>query len=117
MNGLVEGVFRGGVGATTGRMKRRPALFLRARVRPRHRAAARFDLFVDTVDFPVFVQDLVNGVFAADVEASLPYVDASAKLVGSTSESVKEFMEDDVAPNQGRDRLAVRFAAGSLRSS
>jgi hypothetical protein len=71
-----------------------------------------FEPFLEGVDFPEFVSDLINGVFESVVGASLRQMDAHAMLL----ESVNQFAKDDFTRDQGRDRLANRFPTGSQRS-
>jgi hypothetical protein len=43
------------------------------------------------VDFPSFVSGLINGVFGANVNASMRQMDACAELVAHASKSIFEW--------------------------
>lgn len=53
--------------------------------------------WAENVDFPVFVSDLIKGVFDAMVNASIEQLNAYAELLKSVSASVDEFAVEDKA--------------------
>ena len=63
---------------------------------------------VAAVDFPGFVAGLVQGVFQAIVDATAQQVREYAALVANLSRSLEDFTEDNVTPNQARDRLVAQ---------
>jgi hypothetical protein len=67
------------------------------------------DEFLDSVDFPAFVSDLVQGVFQAIVDASIEQMEAYADLVRSVAQTVDQFMEDNVTDEQAIDYLTTTF--------
>ncbi len=64
---------------------------------------------VDSVDFPGFVSELIQGVFQAVVDASIQQMEAFAELVANVSKSVDQFMKDNVTEDQARDYLAGQY--------
>jgi phage tail sheath protein FI len=70
------------------------------------------DVVLATVDFPGFVASLVQGTFAAIVDASVQQMRAYAELLGAVAASVDEFTEDSVSEAQARDLLARALLAG-----
>jgi hypothetical protein len=64
---------------------------------------------VESVDFPGFVSELIQGVFQAIVNASIQQMEAFAELVKNVSKSVDQYMRDNVTENQARDYLADRY--------
>lgn len=67
--------------------------------------------FIDEVDFPGFVKDLLKGVFDANLEVTLAQMESYQKLLKAASQSVSKFINaiDDaaafgyLAENQGDD--------------
>jgi len=68
-------------------------------------------LLLQSVDFPDFVGDLINGVFNAIVDASVKQMQAYAELIRQVTQSVDRFAEDTISDAQGRDWLAQKFPA------
>ncbi len=64
---------------------------------------------VDSVDFPGFVAELIQGVFQAIVDASIQQMEAFAELVSNVSKSVDAFMKDNVSEDQARDYLVNQY--------
>lgn len=66
-------------------------------------------LFLQKVNFPTFVAKLIQGVFHAIVQSSIEQMEAYGKLVASVAQSLDNFRDDNVTPNQGRDHLVEQF--------
>ena len=64
--------------------------------------------FIDTVDFPDFVTDLIKGVFDALVKASIQQMEDYADLISSATESIDDFMADNLTDKTARDWLTDR---------
>lgn len=64
---------------------------------------------INTIDFPKFVANLVQGTFHAIVESSIEQMKAYAELVKSVAQSLTEFRDENVSENQGRDHLVSRY--------
>jgi hypothetical protein len=65
---------------------------------------------LEAVDFPGFVASLVTGTFKAIVDASAQQITKYAELVQSITQSLEEFSDKNVTPNQARDDLANKFS-------
>jgi hypothetical protein len=65
--------------------------------------------FVQKVDFPDFVGGLISGVFNAIVDASIRQMDANGDLLKTVTESVDQFVKDNVSEGQARDYLSENF--------
>src|SRR4051812_4179660 len=63
----------------------------------------RFASLVKEVDFPAFVNGLINGVFQAIVDTSIEQMRAYAELVANVAKSAEDFMNDNIGLGQGRD--------------
>jgi hypothetical protein len=61
--------------------------------------------FIRAVDFPNFAGGLINGVFNAIVDASIRQIDAYSDLLKDVTDSVDQFVKDNVSENQARDYL------------
>jgi hypothetical protein len=64
---------------------------------------------VKEIDFPSFVASLVEGTFHAIVKTSIEQMKAYADMVKSVSQSLNEFRDENVSPNQGRDQLVSKY--------
>src|SRR5262249_25445854 len=64
---------------------------------------------VKEIDFPTFVASLVEGTFHAIVKSSIEQMQAYADMVKSVSQSLNEFRDENVSPNQGRDQLVNKY--------
>ena len=53
--------------------------------------------FVDEVDFPDFVGELIAGIFDTIVEESIRQMEAFSRLVETVAKSVQEFLDDNVS--------------------
>jgi hypothetical protein len=71
--------------------------------------SAATDALVQAVDFPGFVAGLIEGVFAAIVNASLQQMDAYAALVAALAKSVDQFASDNISDRSARDALVEAF--------
>ena len=73
--------------------------------------------FINKVDFPQFVADLIEGTFNAIVNTSIRQMEAYADLVASVASSVDQFVAD-AQQESGRDGLtmvAEALLAGTTR--
>lgn len=75
-----------------------------AYVAPARASASRQD-----VDFPRFVADLIDGVFASIVDGSIEQMEAYAALVSDAAKSVAAFARDNDAAERARDHLVDRY--------
>ena len=66
-------------------------------------------LLLKQVKFPVFVASLIEGVFHAIVKSSIEQMEAYTAMIASVAKSLKQFTEDNVSPNQGRDHMVEKF--------
>jgi hypothetical protein len=66
---------------------------------------------LQTVDFPDFVGDLIQGVFNSIVGSSIKQMDAYAGLIKQVAATVDRFLKDGISEAGARDWLAKRFAA------
>lgn len=67
-----------------------------------------FQQLVAAVDFPEFVAGLIDGVFNSIVDASIRQMEAYGELVKAVVQSVDEFANENISPNQARDFLVNR---------
>jgi hypothetical protein len=65
--------------------------------------------FIETVDFPDFVSDLIKGVFDAIVDASIQQMEAYTDLLDSVSETVDEFIADVADNSAAADFLSDHY--------
>ena len=66
-------------------------------------------MLLNEVQFPTFVSGLIDGVFKSIVKSSIEQMEAYQKLISSVAQSLRQFMEDNVSPNQGRDNMVDQF--------
>lgn len=64
---------------------------------------------INDVKFPVFVASLIEGVFHAIVRASIEQMQAYTEMIGAVAKSLKQFTDDNVSENQGRDHMVDKF--------
>ena len=62
-----------------------------------------------TVDFPLFVSGLINGVFGAIVNASIQQMEAYAELMAQVASSVSDFAADKITGSMARAELVTTF--------
>ncbi len=61
------------------------------------------------VQFPTFVSGLINGVFQSITDSSIRQMEAYQKMIAAVATSLKQFMDDNVDENQGRDHMVDQF--------
>ncbi|WP_419815797.1 hypothetical protein [Glacieibacterium sp.] len=66
-------------------------------------------LLLKQVKFPTFVASLIEGVFHAIVKSSIEQMEAYTAMIASVAKSLKQFTDDNVSPNQGRDHMVEKF--------
>lgn len=64
---------------------------------------------VREINFPAFVASLIEGTFHSIVKSSIEQMNAYADMVKSVAQSLNEFRDDNVTPNQGRDFLVKKY--------
>lgn len=64
---------------------------------------------VQSVDFPKFVSDLLNGVFDSMAASSVEQMEAYTKLVAEVAKSAESFAQDNTSPAAARDWLTQKF--------
>lgn len=75
------------------------------------------DVVLDAVDFPDFVAGLLQGVFAAIVDATVQQMEAYADLLAGVAKTVDEFTADNVSEGEARDLLTRALLAAVVASS
>ena len=68
-----------------------------------------FTEMIASVNFPKFVEGLIDGVFNAIVHSSIKQMEAYAELVANVAKTVEQFMKDNVTENNARDYLVDRY--------
>lgn len=66
-------------------------------------------MLLNEVKFPAFVSGLINGVFMSITKSSIEQMEAYQKMIAAVATSLKQFMEENVSPNQGRDNMVDQF--------
>lgn len=66
-------------------------------------------LLLKQVKFPTFVASLIEGVFHAIVKSSIEQMTAYTEMIAQVAKSLKQFTEDNVTANQGRDQMVDKF--------
>jgi hypothetical protein len=66
-------------------------------------------LLLKQVKFPTFVASLIEGVFHAIVKSSIEQMEAYTAMIASVAKSLKQFTDDNVSENQGRDHMVDKF--------
>jgi hypothetical protein len=66
-------------------------------------------LLLNKVKFPTFVASLIQGVFHAIVTSSIEQMEAYTKMIEAVAKSLKQFTDDNVTENQGRDHMVEKF--------
>jgi hypothetical protein len=66
-------------------------------------------LLLKQVDFKKFVGGLITNVFQAIVRSSIQQMEAYSSMIASVAQSLQQFRDDNVTPNQGRDHLVQMF--------
>ncbi|MDQ0373922.1 hypothetical protein [Cellulomonas humilata] len=71
--------------------------------------AAVAGLLLREVKFPTFVAGLIEGVFSSIVKSSIEQMRAYQDMIAAVAQSLHQFMDDHVSPNQGRDNMVDQF--------
>jgi hypothetical protein len=66
-------------------------------------------LLLKQVKFPTFVASLIEGVFHAIVKSSIEQMEAYTAMIASVAKSLRQFTDENVSPNQGRDHMVEKF--------
>jgi hypothetical protein len=66
-------------------------------------------ILMDKINFPTFVGTLIEGVFHAIVKSSIEQMEAYTKMIAAVATSLKQFTDDNVSENQGRDHMVEKF--------
>jgi hypothetical protein len=74
-----------------------------------HEGAAVAGELLNAVQFPTFVSSLIEGVFHAIVKSSIEQMEAYTAMIAAVAKSLKQFTDDNVSPNQGRDHMVDKF--------
>lgn len=64
---------------------------------------------LDQVKFPDFVSGLIEGVFSSITQSSIQQMEAYQNMIANVAKSLKQYMDDHVTMNQGRDNLVDQF--------
>ncbi len=64
---------------------------------------------LNQVSFPKFVSGLIEGVFGSIVKSSIEQMRAYQDMIAAVAQSLRQFMDDHVSPNQGRDNMVDQF--------
>ena len=84
---------------------------------PTDGAPGPFDVLIAAVDFPNFVADLIDGVFAAVIDMSIEQMEAYAELIAAVASSLDERAAAPASECQARDLLARLLLAGGAASA
>ena len=71
--------------------------------------AAAAGAYLQAVNFPDFVAQLIQGVFHSIVLSSIEQMEAYGRLVQSVAMTLNQFRDENVTANQGRDHLVDQF--------
>jgi hypothetical protein len=66
-------------------------------------------MLLNEVQFPTFVAGLISGVFQSITHSSIEQMEAYQRMIASVATSLKQFMDDHVDENQGRDHMVDQF--------
>ena len=66
-------------------------------------------MLLNEVKFPAFVSELIRGVFGSIVKSSIEQMKAYQEMIAAVAQSLHQFMDDHVSPNQGRDNMVDQF--------
>lgn len=64
---------------------------------------------LNQVKFPDFVSGLIEGVFSSITKSSIEQMEAYQNMIANVAKSLKQYMDDHVTMNQGRDNLVDQF--------
>ncbi len=65
--------------------------------------------YINQLDFPKFVGGLISNVFQAIVHSSIEQMHEFGAMIASVSQSLQQFMQDNVTENSGRDHVKDKF--------
>ena len=71
--------------------------------------AAATGAYLQAVNFPAFVAQLIEGVFHSIVKSSIEQMEAYGKLVQSVAMTLNQFRDQNTTDNMGRDHLMDQF--------
>jgi hypothetical protein len=71
--------------------------------------AAVAGMLLNEVKFPQFVAGLIENVFSSIVRSSIEQMHAYQEMIAAVAQSLHQFMDDHVSPNQGRDNMVDQF--------
>ena len=110
-HGLISQEFRNPVlgGLVTSDNRKRRVRDVRTSPNAIRMSPLAMDQLVQAVDFPDFVQNLIDGVFGAIVSASIQQMEAFAALLARVSKSVDDFVSENIDDNAARDALLNEF--------
>ena len=66
-------------------------------------------MLLNEVKFPAFVSGLIEGVFGSITSSTIQQMEAYQKLISSVTQSLRQYMDDHVTENQGRDNMVDQF--------
>ena len=72
---------------------------------------------VENIDFPDFVSDLIQGTFEAIVDATIQQMDAYTELLENVTESIDQFMANNMGDNYAEDYLTEEFKIDAIAST
>jgi len=72
---------------------------------------------VENIDFPDFVSDLIQGTFEAIVDATIQQMDAYTELLENVTESIDQFMANNMGDNYAEDYLTEEFKIDAITST
>jgi hypothetical protein len=64
---------------------------------------------IRAVAFPVFVADLIKGTFNAIIQANIQQMEQFQRLLENVTQTVDQFMNENISDKQARDWLQQRF--------
>ena len=65
--------------------------------------------YVQGINFPAFVGGLITNVFQAIVHSSIEQMHEFGTMIASVSQSLQQFMQDNISENSGRDHVKDKF--------
>lgn len=68
-----------------------------------------FKQFVDSVDFPKFVSNLIEGVYSSIVSSSIKQMQAYSKLLEGVVKSVDQFAKENISMGSAREFVAKTY--------
>lgn len=74
-----------------------------------HEAATVAGELLNQVKFPTFVSGLIQGVFQSITDSSIKQMEAYQNMISSVAKSLRQFAEDNISANAGRDHMVDQF--------